>query len=310
MLRIAAIAVVACGSAKPSESPAPHAREAVVRLQAPVPGSEPLRNPVVDGTVNGRRVQLMLDTGASLSVIAGWLARALRLDVRPVASLLRDSVGATVKTQLARDVNVVITGWGRVAEHDMLVAELPPFFEQANVGVILSPQQLAPAGDAVVLDLRHGRLTAAPSIDAILSFERDTGRLLSSPWVRGCAAAGSLLPNVKFVVPATLDGHIALLELDTGAETSRARSASKAGEALGARAQSAGIAAGVGGSTSTQVARNTTITVGDVVAKTDVKLVTGDDELACPSDGLLGMDVLQRCTLVLTRLQAFVRCDP
>ena len=162
----------------------------------------------------------------------------------------------------------------------------------------------------MTLDLRRGRLGIAPSIDAIPRSEREGGRLLTSPWVRGCAVAGSLLPNVKFVVPATLDGHAAVLELDTGAETSSVRVSSSAGEALDARAEPTREAAGVGSSTSARVARGTAIAVGDVTMNTDVKLVTGDEELACPSDGLLGMDVLKRCTLVLTRLQAVVRCDP
>jgi predicted aspartyl protease len=310
MLRVAMIAVVACGPANAPAPPAVPAREAVVRLGAPVPGDEPLHNPIVDGTVNGRHVQLLLDTGAALSVIAGWLARSIQLDVRPAPNMARDSAGATVQAQLARNANVEITGWGRIAEHDVLVAEFPPFFEQANIGAILSPQQLAPAGDAVILDLRHGRLTAEPSIEAILRFERDTGRWLIRPWVRACADAGSLLPNVKFSVPATLDGQAALLDLDTGARTSSIHAASKAGEALGTRAQSSGSTVGIGSSTSTRVARDTRIAVGEVVATTDVLLVTSDESVTCPSDGLLGMDVLQRCTLVLTRLQAFVRCDP
>jgi predicted aspartyl protease len=310
MLRIAMIAVVACGPVNQPEPPTPPAREAVVRLRATLPGGELLRNPIVDGTVNGRRVQLLLDTGASLSVIAGWLARSARLDVRPAPDVTRDSVGITVQAQLARDVNVEITGFGRIAERDILVAELPPFFEQANVGAILSPQQLAPAGDAVILDLRRSRLTAGSSMAAILRFQRDAGPLLTRPWVRACANAASLLPNVEFSVPATLDGQAALLDLDTGAEVSSVRAASKAGEALGTRAGSYGSATGISGSTTTQIARDTTIAAGEVVAKADVRLVTSAENPTCPSDGLLGMDVLQRCTLVLTRLQALVRCNP
>lgn len=310
MLRVALIAMVACGPASSLAPPTRPVREAVVRLEAPMPSGEPLHNPIVDGTVNGHRVQLLLDTGASLSVIAGWFARKARLDVRPAPNTMRDSVGATVQAQLARDVDVDVIGWGRVAEHDMLVAELPPFFEQANVGVILSPQHLVPADEAVILDLRHGRLTAGPAFEAILRFERDAGPWLTRPWVRACGDVISALPNVKFSVPVTLDGQTAVLDLDTGAEHSSVHSASKAGEALGTHAQASRNAAGIGGATSARVARDTRIAVGEVVAKADVTLTPSGETVTCPSDGLLGMDVLQRCTLVLTRLQAFVRCEP
>jgi hypothetical protein len=62
------------------------------------------------------------------------------------------------------------------------------------------------------------------------------------------------------------------------------------------------------GKISARKLRGARITTGEFVTTTDVDLIGGGGDGACPRDGVLAMDVLRSCALLLGRTAIYGRC--
>ena len=283
-------------------------RRAAVQFEV---NGRPFPLPVVYGTVAGERVLMVLDTGASSHFVAGWFARKIHLPLRSLGDVGTDHVGAEIAAYRIDKPELTIEGWGALPEGPALATEVPPDFEKLGIGAFVSPQQLLSEdeGGAMELDLAHGELRtsswgpAAGSAAAAVLIEPGTARRCEDDGPGG---------GLAFVVPAAIAEERVRLLLDTGAQRSDLLASSEAGRKLAAGSVPVGDPLfAVSGRIIGRQLRGTAVRAGSVAKTATVNLVEGTADATCPRDGVLGMDVLRRCTLVFgsTPRRVSGRCE-
>jgi hypothetical protein len=167
-------------------------------------------------------------------------------------------------------------------------------FADQHIAGLLSPQMLAPVGQAAVLNLRTPSLSFAPTSAAVASLGVPPGPAIAGTHI--CPTQGATSGRL-YAVPVTIAGIDADMTVDTGATATDVAS-TRISRALAARAVNNGHVQGIGGDAkSAQTVAGVTIVRAGNARKADVTLGgTGD---GCGPDGLLGMDALRGCTLVL-----------
>ena len=265
--------------------------------------------PLVRGTVAGTPTWMLVDTGANSHVVAGWLARQVGLPLRKLGDLGSDHAGRTIATFRVDHPQMVIEEWGALEDGPMLATEVPPLIEQLGIGAFISPQRLVAAeGEGVVLDFPASELRAVRYDDAVKKLGRG-GSALAPNGGRVCEDDASPIKGLAFVLPATVDGHAVDLLLDTGAQRSDLLLSSASGRALTPKsaANKEQLYAASGKMTSRTV-KAANVTVGEWSMSTDVDLIPGAADPFCPRDGVVSMDVLRACVVVLGRRQMAGRC--
>ncbi len=255
-------------------------------------------SPVLEAALGGKPARLLVDTGAGVHTLTRWFANAASLHPTPVSSTARDSVGREVRLQR---VETTLAVNGRAAEIALIVVDFPPVFEEHRIAGLLSPQLLAPASAAAVLDLRAGTLR----FDSFEAAVRDTGAF-ELPSAKVCAE-GSVKPNRLYAAPVSVGGRTVLIELDSGAAVTTLKSGSLAARALG-KGEVQSRTMGVAGQEVVTERATADVAFAGATANIAVQIVPGDPA-GCEGDGLLGQDVLAHCVLVLgeTRLAAACR---
>ncbi|MGH7296764.1 MAG: retropepsin-like aspartic protease [Polyangiaceae bacterium] len=267
--------------------------------------------PLVHGTVSGEPIWMLVDTGANSHVIASWVARKVGFAMRPLGDVGSDHTGRAVTAYTVEHPAVVIDGWGPLADGPMLVTDVPEPIARIGIGAFVSPQWLAGAGDAVVLDLVDREMRSAPWDDAVRALETLAGHEIAPAGVRLCEDKGSAIKGLAFVLPASIDGHGVDLLLDTGAHRTDLLTTSRAGRVLTGRARpSREQMYAASGLVKTSLVRAAAVKIGDFAITTDIDLVPGVADPVCPRDGVVSMDALASCTLLLGRHQLRGRCGP
>jgi len=264
--------------------------------------------PLVEGTIGGEHAWMLVDTGANSHVIARWLAKKAKLAMKPLGDVGTDHTGRAVTTYSTDHPNVTIDGWGPLEDGPMLVTDVPEPIEKLGIGGFISPQWLGAEGEAVVMDLVSKTLSTAPYDDALRSIEA-RGKALVPTGGRICEDTGSAIKGLAFVIPATIDGSKVDLLLDTGAHRTDLLTTAKVGQRLVPRSvpsQEQMYAAS--GLVRTRLVRGAGVKVGDYAITTDIDLIPGVADPVCPRDGVVSMDVLKSCVLVLGRKQMMGRC--
>jgi hypothetical protein len=257
---------------------------------------------------------MLVDTGANSHVIASWVARKLGMAMRPLGDVGSDHTGHVVTAFTVDHPAVAIDDWGAVTSATMLVTDMPEPIARIGIGAFLSPQWLAPETEALVLDLSGGEMHTAPWDDAARDLDERAGVELApsgTSGVRLCQDSASAIPGLLFVLPARIESHPVELLLDTGAQWTDLLSTSKAGRALATRAKpSRDQMYAASGLVRTTVVKSAQVKVGDWSVTTDVDVVPGVSDPACPRDGAVSMDALESCTLILGRKRLRGRCGP
>lgn len=265
--------------------------------------------PVVHATVSGQPVWLLVDTGANSNVIARHVAQKAGLPMRALGDVGSDHTGRAVAAYSVEHPDVVVDGWGSIADGPMLVTDVPEPIARIGIGGFLSPQWLAERGDAVVLDLPAREMRTAPWDDAVSALSQRGGRTLTPGGSRVCADDGSAIKGLAFVLPAKIDGRAVQLLLDTGAHRTDLLTTSRAGKALVANsAPSHEQMYAASGRVKTRVVKGAEVRVGEWSMTTDIDLVPGISDPACPRDGVVSMDLLGACVIVLSRAGVLGRC--
>lgn len=245
-----------------------------------------VRAPAVHGSVHGKETYMLIDTGASRHFVSDWMVRRIFDD--DVSARTTDHVGRTVKTSRLDQPQMKIDGWGAVPDTLALIAPSGSS-EASELGVIMSPQQLANGG-AVVLDFPNKTMTLVSSRD---SAERTLARGVALPRAEKCG-------GVYFVAARVGDTDAKML-VDTGAWATDLRPRSAPAQALtmhSSDGQDRGY--GVGGAINSHRLPKIPITVGKYHTTLDVQLLDdATDTGSCRFDGVLGMDVFQSCVLVV-----------
>jgi predicted aspartyl protease len=267
--------------------------------------------PLVHGTVAGQPVWMLVDTGATSNIIASWLAHRVGLAMRPLGEVGCDHAGRAMTVYTAEHPRVTIDDWGVLGAGPMLVTDVPEAYQRIGIGAFVSPQWLATAADAVVLDLPNREMRTAPWDDAVEALERLPGREITSRPARVCRDTASAIQGLEFVLPGSIDGHAVDLLLDTGAQRTDLLTTSRVGRILTGRARpSKEQTYAASGRVETSLVRAAVVRIGAWSLTTDIDLVRGVSDPVCPRDGMLSMDALSTCTLLLGRKRLRGRCGP
>jgi predicted aspartyl protease len=254
---------------------------------------------------------MLVDTGANSHVVSAWLARKIGLPMQKLGDLGTDHVGKSIATYRIDRADITLEGWGGLSTTTVLATEVPDVIEKLGIGAFISPQRLVEEGDSVVLDLKAGEIRASWWDD-----EREAhvgGESLVAGDGRGhaCEETEGPIHGLAFVLPAKVESHDVRLLLDTGAQHSDVFVSSRAGQRL------AGASVGnkepmytASGKISARKVRAAKVVAGRVKAVTDVDLIQGTSEPTCPRDGVLAMDILRSCSLLLGRSSVLGRCEP
>jgi len=286
--------VVDAGAAK-VEAPPPEKRRADLDY---VLKGRPFASPVVRATVNGVETTMMVDTGANTHMLTGWLARKANVETKQIGDSGTDHTGKAIRARRADRPNIAIEGWGAIADRPTLVVDVPDKLEQLGIGGFLSPQQLATADDLVVLDLERAEMrTAKPS-----EVEAMPGRVLGRGPARTCSEQDANIGRtLAFVVKGSLETHDVDLLVDTGAPMTDLLGISAAGKALGPKTvENKDEIYAASGKVKPRLFKGGKLVLGEVEAKLDVNILAGANDPFCPRDGVVAMDVLRHCTLVLS----------
>lgn len=291
--------VAATSTVAPAEPPAPVSVLKRAELWFDADGGSPPA--LVDVLVNGQPTRMLVDTGASHHILAQWVAEKAGSS-READAAGTDQVGKSVALSRLDDAHVVVSGWGAIDASEMFVAALPLSLRDEGIGGILSPQRLADGDRAVVLDFRERKMTSASLGDALHALESEPGVALSGE-VQGCGTSGAL-PLLR----ATIAGVQVDAQLDSGATNTTVRAKSEAGVRLRPHARRSTTAVAASGVFSAPSLDDTRVKVGALEIDTTVDLVPREPRVNCPNDASLGMDILQRCVLVLGSKAFAAKC--
>lgn len=285
--------------------PAPGASPSVPRT-LPIRYDEALArrgfpSPVLEVTVNGVTGWVLVDTGAGIHTLAAWFVE--KAGLVPDASLMdkvgaRDASGERLWLRFLDDVPLGLERTGTLRLAVAAVADFPREFESARIAGLLSPQSLLREGEALTLDLRSPSLGirgAAPRSEAPSGSAR----------LDACRSRSEHVPGLLYAAATTFEGRAARLLVDTGASLTRL--AGDAGAAVGLPRDGSRDQLGVGGVREPMaIARGVRVAVGGLEQAVDVAI--GGGASGCGGDGLLGIDVLRGCRLVLTSAGGHLEC--
>ncbi len=265
--------------------------------------------PLVHGTVAGVATWMLVDTGANSNVVSGWLARQVGLPLKKLGDLGADHAGRTIATYRVDHAQVTIDEWGALPDVPLLATEVPAMLEELGIGMFVSPQRLVEGeGGSVVLDFPAGEMRAARYDDAVHKLGRRGGSLAPNGG-RVCEDDATPIQGLAFVLPAMVEGREADLLVDTGAQRTDLLSTSVAGKALSSRSVvNKEQLYAASGRMVARLVKGATVTVGDFAVRADIDLIPGAADPFCPRDGVVSMDVLRACVLVLGKTSMAGRC--
>jgi hypothetical protein len=253
---------------------------------------------------------MLVDTGANSHFIAGWLARKLSLPMKKLGDIGTDHVGTAISTYRIDGIEMAIDDWGTLGATTVLATEVSALYERLGIGAFISPQRLDEEGDAVLLDLAKGEIRSAWWDDARRELSAKGTPLVRPEHGRICEEGDGPVKGLAFVIPATIDAQRVELLLDTGAQHSDVFTTSAAGsELVRGSAASREVMYTASGELTARRRAGARIVTGSFEVTADVDLITGAADGSCPRDGVLAMDVLRSCALLLGRSQMLGRCQ-
>lgn len=253
-------------------------------------------SPLLRATVHGVPAWFIVDTGASVHALASWLVSEAHLETRQTTSSVTGSTGAETQVRAITNQEIGLDGGQDLTLDDAIVVEFPPIFAEQRIGGLLSPQLLATRDLASVLDLRVPMLRFEPFDRAARGLGRN--RPLITSGSRVCHNAESPFANRLYAASVTADGITGTLLVDTGATSTLAIPGSRIANSLVDRASASGQTQGVGGDLrAMRKVANVRFERGGTASS--IAVTIGGAAPSCGPDGLIGMDALRHCILVL-----------
>lgn len=263
-------------------------------------------SPAARLTINGRTAWFLFDTGAGVHVLASWFVEAAGLEAGEVLEGKVhgiDATGRALALRGIRDLRATLDDAGVLTLGLATVSDFPAEFEHSNIGGALSPQLLAESGKSAAFDLRVPELRFEPFRDAV---RRLGARVVPRDRVQFCGAIDGPMPNLVFAIQVEARRRVGILLLDSGATATKVLAQSALVRDL--RLARGGTTLGIGGEGQTfSVARRLRIEFAGHRATVDARVVELPGR-PCNSDGLLGLDALRRCALVVGRQELAIRC--
>lgn len=263
-------------------------------------------NPLVKARIAGHEAIFIVDSGASVNVFADWYVDVAGIPAVKSDSAAVDNSGKTAPEQLVHRLQGRWSDGQRFSLNEAIVIAFPPLFKSLHLGGLVSPQLLAPPRMAALLDLR------VPSL-RFVSFARAQADLRQSKapvqfdLTQPCRNADSKLVNRVYVAPATTAGVTDLMLVDTGATGTIFSGRSKIVQAIGSGSELGPRSEGVGGEASGRMLRNVQLLRGGRIVTLNPSI--GEISGRCGVQGILGMDALHSCSLVLGEKEMAFSCD-
>jgi hypothetical protein len=262
-------------------------------------GNKPFPLPIVHGTVAGVPTLILVDTGANAHIISSWLARKAQLTTKGFGDVGVDHTGHAIETRRAPHPQVHIDNWGDLPDEPMLVTDVPEAVTRLGIGAFLSPQQLTSDDFSIVLDFQKSEMRQMRRGDTL---DSTAGSALALDPPRQCFDKDSPLQGLAYVLRGKIEGQDADLMLDTGAHHSDLLASSKPGKALLPKSEpSKESVYAASGKVTPRTVRGAQLHVGAVEVVRDIDLIPGKEDDFCPRDGVLAMDVLKKCVVVMDR---------
>jgi hypothetical protein len=266
---------------------------------------------VVSGTIAGKPVLMLVDTGTNSHIVAGWVARKLGLPMKKLGDGGADHSGKSISTYRIDKLDMTLDGWGALGSTTVLATEVPPAFEKLGIGAFISPQHLDEEGDATLVDLAKGEIRSAWWDSSYAELGGRGTELVRAEQSRVCEENDGAVRGLAYVVPATVDSHEVQLLVDTGAQISDVFMTSTAGKKLaGQRTAKSEPLYTVSGKIPVRKLSGVRVTTGGFSVTTDVDLIEGAADSSCPRDGVLAMDVLRSCALLFSGARVHGTCAP
>lgn len=255
---------------------------------------------------------MLVDTGAGVHIMSAALAWYLGLRESPTNLVMVDAASAqTALTRVEGGLSL-----GPFGKSELYAAPMRRLPSGGPLGV-LSPQALLDGDEAVVVDLVQGSLGRARGDAARVAAADFSGEVCRGPlgWV--------------YLISAQLSGHRVRLVADTGAPQTQLYRSSAAGRALLAQGLDAlhaaelaqllgeqdpktgprwAVSGGLEASERVAHLEQQRVEVGGAVRFIAVEISAKGSDAGCPSDGILGLDFLSGCLLVLSRERLAGRC--
>jgi len=268
-----------------------HRKTAPLVFEAKTAGKKPFPFALVAGKVGDQPTHFIVDTGASAHAIDASIAAAA-------------DVASPAKTS-----SITLDEWGPLGDRPLAIIELPARLKEHGIGGVIAPQQLADAGDAVVVDLLNRQMRLRPKSTAWTELN-DFGVVLTPPEQRKfCAVDAGGMQGLVLAVDGTIEGEPARLAIDTGAGRTRVIEGSKAG-AKAATHPVLGRSMAVGAATdvAASIHGGVPIAVGAWATTADVGVAPGERHPQCGYEGRIGMDVLSQCAVGMATDEFLLAC--
>jgi len=264
-------------------------------------------NPLVKAQIARHEAIFIVDSGASVSILADWYVKAAGIPANKTGSVV---TGASGKAAPARLVHRLRGQWSdgqRFRLGEAMVIAFPPYFESLHLGGLVSPQALAPAGMAAVLDLRVPSLRFVPYERALSELRQSTTPTAAIDLTPPCQYRGANHMNRLYSAVVKAAGATDHMLIDTGATGSIFSDQSNIAHAIGSGSELDAPSDAVGDTVTTnRIVRDVAIQRGGgtVTLSPDV----GKSSALCNVQGRLGMDALRSCLLILGEKQMAFSC--
>lgn len=259
-------------------------------------------SPIASISINGEQGLFLIDSGASVNVISKWFAEKAKIKIFG-QSVVAGTSGGTGKSSMSEVDFLVNTRGRKVSFKDQfaVIVTLPEVFRENGLAGIISPQQLLSEKETGVLNLSEN-----PSLKIykdIPKFKRPVHRLNA---VLSEGPKGQ--KTVLFTIHADVSGIKTNFIVDTGADGAGIGAKTSAGQKLLSQSVSTNERIGGINGTSEEVR---------IVSKTTVKLLGRDFEMKIrlqpisdkmPAEGMLGMQFLKNCSLILSSTSGSILC--
>jgi predicted aspartyl protease len=243
-------------------------------------------NPLLKATVHGQTAWFIIDTGASVHTFASWLVSASGLRTFDTNSTVTGSTGVESRVTVIRDATLHLDRHNdEIPLREAIVADFPKIFAEQRIGGLISPQLLAPAGKAALLDLNMPRLTfGSPPVP--------------SKGTRVCTNRDSQFTNRLYAAEVSVGDVKALVFVDTGATSTVVTASSPVAASLSDRTSGNRQVQGVGGEATTTL-KTKPLQIHLAGTSRILALSFGGSPQSCGPDGVLAMDALRGCLLNL-----------
>lgn len=264
-------------------------------------------NPLVKARIAGHEAIFIVDSGASANVFADWYVEVAGIPAVRSDSAAVDNAGKTAPERLFHQLRGRWSDGQRFSLNEGIVVAFPPLFKTLQLGGLVSPQLLAQRGMAAVLDLRVPSLRFVPFARARSDLQRSKAPTVQLDLTQPCRSADSKLVNRTYVATATTAGVTDLMLVDTGATKTIFSDRSKIVQAIGSGNEPGPRSAGVGGEASGRMVHNVQLLRGGRLVTLNPTI--GEVSERCGVQGILGMDALRSCSLILGEKEMAFSCD-